>query len=207
RVTSGRTRRVAPISALVDRVAPCGPRADVGVCHPTHPGWKERWIPMQRTSFVCESIVRARRSVISEFPLAMALLALAFAAASCTTASQDAANDATKSTPQGESQRATSGAATSDASASRRDRLLITAADLASAIASDGLRVLDVRPAEDFSAGHIPGAQRIDIEAWKEAIRGGRHADEEHWAKTIGELGITRDTRVVVYGSEPTSTA
>src|SRR5690606_20106082 len=49
--------------------------------------------------------------------------------------------------------------------------------------------------------------QRIDIEAWKEAIRGGRHADEEHWAKTIGELGITRDTRVVVYGSEPTSTA
>lgn len=91
--------------------------------------------------------------------------------------------------------------------ARRRARLLVSPAELAKQLGKDDVRVLDVRTEDDFREGHIPGALRIDVGEWKDAIRGGKHEDAEFWAKELGKLGITRDTRAVVYGAEPVTPA
>ena len=46
-----------------------------------------------------------------------------------------------------------------------REKLLITPEQLENQIGDPGLCVIDVRPAEQFAQGHIPGARRIDEEA------------------------------------------
>jgi thiosulfate/3-mercaptopyruvate sulfurtransferase len=57
--------------------------------------------------------------------------------------------------------------------------------------------ILDVRSAEQYGEGHVPGARRIDHDAWKEAWSDGK--DAEGWSKRIGRLGIGADSKVVVY--------
>ena len=44
-----------------------------------------------------------------------------------------------------------------------RDSLLITVSDLQKKLSSPNLCVIDVRPAEDFARGHIPGAGHFDL--------------------------------------------
>ena len=44
-----------------------------------------------------------------------------------------------------------------------RDTLLITVSDLQKKLGSPNLCVIDVRPAEDFARGHIPGASHFDL--------------------------------------------
>ena len=70
------------------------------------------------------------------------------------------------------------------------------------------IRVLDVRPSEKYASGHIPGAVRVDVAPWvaKSHSPGGFH-DTDYWAKAVGRLGITAETRVVVYSDSLTSAA
>ena len=44
-----------------------------------------------------------------------------------------------------------------------RDTLLITVSDLQKKLGSPNLCVIDIRPAEDFAKGHIPGASHFDL--------------------------------------------
>jgi thiosulfate/3-mercaptopyruvate sulfurtransferase len=44
-----------------------------------------------------------------------------------------------------------------------RDTLLITVSDLQKKLGSPNLCIIDVRPAEDFARGHLPGASHFDL--------------------------------------------
>ena len=44
-----------------------------------------------------------------------------------------------------------------------RDSLLMTVSDLQKKLGSPNLSIIDVRPAEDFARGHIPGASHFDL--------------------------------------------
>jgi len=59
------------------------------------------------------------------------------------------------------------------------------------------LVVLDARSEADYQRGHIPGAIRVDHDAWKSALKDG--SDAEGWSRRIGTLGIGPQTQVVVY--------
>lgn len=62
---------------------------------------------------------------------------------------------------------------------------------------ADEFIILDVRAEKDYREGHVPGAQRVDVGEWKKAFADNKSA--EAWAERIGELGITRDSKVVLY--------
>ncbi|MGD1885927.1 MAG: sulfurtransferase [Cohaesibacteraceae bacterium] len=64
-----------------------------------------------------------------------------------------------------------------------------------------GIAVVDVRPAEAFYNGHIPGARHLDPNAVvaSEAPVTGALKPETELAAMIGELGIDAGTRVVLY--------
>jgi thiosulfate/3-mercaptopyruvate sulfurtransferase len=88
--------------------------------------------------------------------------------------------------------------------------MLLSAAELEKLLAkpAGGLRLLDVRSTKDFAAGHVPGAVRVDAAAWTRKSRAeGGLEDLDHWARAVGELGVTNDTHVVLYGDPLTDTA
>src|SRR5262249_25282663 len=68
--------------------------------------------------------------------------------------------------------------------------------------------LLDARPQADYAKGHIPGAVRVDVKSWQELGKkdGGFH-DVHAWGQKVGQLGLSHDTPVVVYGSVLTDTA
>jgi thiosulfate/3-mercaptopyruvate sulfurtransferase len=71
-----------------------------------------------------------------------------------------------------------------------------------------GLRILDARSQPEYAKGHVPGAVRVDVKSWQELGRreGGFH-DAKTWGEKVGQLGISHDSDVVVYGSNLTDTA
>jgi len=78
---------------------------------------------------------------------------------------------------------------------------------LESQLQSEGLVVLDIRWAEQYEAGHIPGAISVPfglVSAWADS---GDLILElpatEGLLKTIGDCGMTADSRVVVVGPLP----
>lgn len=62
------------------------------------------------------------------------------------------------------------------------------------------LRILDVRKAEDYAKGHVAGAVNISLDDWSAAARaeGGRESQAD-WNARLGALGISADTRVLIY--------
>jgi thiosulfate/3-mercaptopyruvate sulfurtransferase len=88
-------------------------------------------------------------------------------------------------------------AAAAGTSSYPRPELLIEAADLARALPAAKFHVLDARAEAEYQAGHVPGAVRIDAEAWRQAFQDGK--DRQGWARRIGALGIDLDTSVVIY--------
>jgi len=78
-----------------------------------------------------------------------------------------------------------------------RPELLIEPAELAQWKTTSGLVILDARKREDFELERIPGARWVDHDKWKSAFEDG--VDVEGWSKRIGELGIGKDSQVVVY--------
>jgi thiosulfate/3-mercaptopyruvate sulfurtransferase len=57
--------------------------------------------------------------------------------------------------------------------------------------------ILDARSQEEYDRGHVPGARRVDHDAWKGAYKEGK--DAEGWSKRIAALGIDADSKVVIY--------
>ena len=68
--------------------------------------------------------------------------------------------------------------------------------------ASD-LRIVDVRPADAFAEGHVPGAVQVDLAALATTIDGvqGMLIGPEAFAAIMGQLGIDGDKAVVLYDS------
>lgn len=78
---------------------------------------------------------------------------------------------------------------------------------LESQLGSEGLVIIDIRPAEDYEAGHIPGAISVPfglVSGWADS---GELILElppvEQLFETIGNAGIKADSRVVVVGPLP----
>ena len=59
--------------------------------------------------------------------------------------------------------------------------------------------VLDARARKAFDENRVPGARWVDAAAWAKAFGSGK--DAEAWSRRIGDLGIDRDAKVVVYDS------
>ncbi len=78
-----------------------------------------------------------------------------------------------------------------------RTELLVEAADLAKPAVAKPFLILDARGKHKYTAGHIPGAVWVDQIAWSRAPLAAQ--DDELWAQRIGELGIGRDSHVLVY--------
>jgi thiosulfate/3-mercaptopyruvate sulfurtransferase len=75
--------------------------------------------------------------------------------------------------------------------------LLLEPSELANPDVAKQFVILDVRGQEAYDMGHVPGARRIDHDAWKKAWSDGKDADG--WGRRIGQLGIGADSKVVVY--------
>jgi thiosulfate/3-mercaptopyruvate sulfurtransferase len=85
--------------------------------------------------------------------------------------------------------------AASSSTSYTRPELLIESNELAKRVSD--FRVLDVRPATRYEAGHIAGAVRVDPEQWARGFA--QQRDRQTWAKWIGATGIRDvDTPVVV---------
>jgi len=83
--------------------------------------------------------------------------------------------------------------------------MLISAVELKDRLSKPDLRILDVRPREDYGAGHIPHAAHTSLNEWKsQALADGGLHDEEAWSRIVGNLGIDQATNVVVYAEKPT---
>jgi thiosulfate/3-mercaptopyruvate sulfurtransferase len=78
-----------------------------------------------------------------------------------------------------------------------RPQLLLEPAELAKPDVARQFTILDVRSEEAYQAEHVPGAHRVDHNAWKDAFGDGE--DAEAWGKRIGQLGIRPDSKVVLY--------
>lgn len=78
-----------------------------------------------------------------------------------------------------------------------RANLLVEPAQLAQADFASEFVILDTRKEDAYKTGHIPGAVRVDHDAWSKSFGDG--SDGEAWSKRIGELGIGNDTKVIVY--------
>jgi thiosulfate/3-mercaptopyruvate sulfurtransferase len=83
-----------------------------------------------------------------------------------------------------------------------RSDLLMEAPALAK---TKNVRILDVRPKSKYAQGHVPGAVHVDPEAWAKAFAASQ--DPNEWARTIGKLGVTQETPVVLYDDVKTKNA
>ncbi|VTT96780.1 3-mercaptopyruvate sulfurtransferase : Marine sediment metagenome DNA, contig: S01H1_S18985 (Fragment) OS=marine sediment metagenome GN=S01H1_52237 PE=4 SV=1: Rhodanese: Rhodanese [Gemmataceae bacterium] len=78
-----------------------------------------------------------------------------------------------------------------------RPDLLVEPAALAGPDAPKGFVILDARTRAKYEAGHVPGARWVDHAEWAAGFGDGR--DAAAWSERIGGLGLTADSRVVVY--------
>jgi thiosulfate/3-mercaptopyruvate sulfurtransferase len=86
--------------------------------------------------------------------------------------------------------------------------MLIEPAELQQKLRQPGLRILDTRPQSEYGKGHIPGAVCVNVKRWQELAKkeGGFH-DARTWSDLVGQVGISQNFSVVVYGSHLTDTA
>lgn len=92
------------------------------------------------------------------------------------------------------------------ATAADPHRLLFSVDSLQAKLDDPNLRIVDIRPRDDYDAGHLPGAVHVDVDDWKSLAlsEGGLH-DESAWRERMGALGITPESHIVVYGDRPTN--
>ena len=81
--------------------------------------------------------------------------------------------------------------------------LLVSTDWLAEYLHASDLRVVDVRPADAFAEGHIPGAVQIDLAALTTTVDGvqGMLIGPDAFAAMMGQLGIDEEHAVVLYDS------
>lgn len=90
----------------------------------------------------------------------------------------------------------------------RRPELLLTAADVKQHVDDSACRILDVRDAAAYAAGHVPGAVTLNLSQWtKQSHNVVGLVDRDFWTPAVGNLGIDRQTRVLVYGADAASAA
>lgn len=82
-------------------------------------------------------------------------------------------------------------------------QLLVETDWLAENLNKDGLRIIDVRSAEDYAAGHVPNAINIHSRTFVDPDNeiGGMLIPPDAFAALVGAAGIGSDSEVVVYGS------
>lgn len=78
-----------------------------------------------------------------------------------------------------------------------RSDLLVEPVALVKPETLKGFVVLDARPKAKYEAGHVPGARWVDHADWAKSFGNGQ--DAAGWSKRIGSLGLTADSRVIVY--------
>ena len=95
-----------------------------------------------------------------------------------------------------------------DPKKSKPKTLLIEPGELQKKLRQPGLRILDTRPQAEYAKGHVPGAIPVDVKSWQDLGKkeSGFH-DAKVWGEKVGQLGISHDSQVVVYGSNLTDTA
>jgi len=80
---------------------------------------------------------------------------------------------------------------------------LVEVPGLATAVqsAGDDLAIFDVRPEAEYTAGHLPGAIRIDYSAWEELSLASETGltHEQAWRNRIGACGVDGDDTVLIY--------
>jgi len=86
-----------------------------------------------------------------------------------------------------------------DKAAYPRPELLREPTDLAQPEVGKQLVILDARARPAFDENRVPAARWVDAAAWAKAFGSGQ--DAEAWSRNIGDLGIDRDSKVVVYDS------
>lgn len=65
--------------------------------------------------------------------------------------------------------------------------------------------LLDSRPAGAYQSGHMPGALSVSASAWSRKFLESR--DPQVWSRLLGELGLSPEREVIVYGSNWTESA
>jgi thiosulfate/3-mercaptopyruvate sulfurtransferase len=80
-------------------------------------------------------------------------------------------------------------------------KLLVSLDWLHSHLETPGLRILDVRSAEQYLEGHVPGAVRVELSTLTTTIDGvaGMLLPSAHYAAAIGALGVSQDDTVIIY--------
>ena len=76
-----------------------------------------------------------------------------------------------------------------------RPKLLVEAGTLAG---NPSGVILDIRPQEQYLAGHIPGAVSVNAAEWTKAFK--PSATTAEWGKRLGQVGIDTDKTVIVCG-------
>jgi thiosulfate/3-mercaptopyruvate sulfurtransferase len=81
--------------------------------------------------------------------------------------------------------------------------LLVSTTWLDEHINAPDLRIIDVRPADAFAEGHIPGAVQVDLAALATTVDGvqGMLIDPAAFAAIMGQLGVDDERAVVLYDS------
>ncbi|MEM6315381.1 MAG: rhodanese-like domain-containing protein, partial [Planctomycetota bacterium] len=90
----------------------------------------------------------------------------------------------------------------------------VTAEGLAAVIAEPGVLVVDVRSADEYAAGHIPGAINLPGKQWRTGKAKPGHGDSQYlfrdaegeldvarYERLLSTAGISNDHRVVIYGN------
>ncbi len=87
-------------------------------------------------------------------------------------------------------------------------KLLIEPLELKKAIDTSSVLVIDVRPAADYKAGHVPDAVWLDVEQWTQlSRRPAALTDAKLWAEQLGRLGIDQRMPVIVVDATVTPNA
>jgi len=82
--------------------------------------------------------------------------------------------------------------------------------DLKGMLQEPNLRILDVRSKKDYDQGHVPGAVRVDVDAWRaQALKddGKGLSDQAGWQQLARAAGINDLMPIVVYSDSPTDAA
>jgi thiosulfate/3-mercaptopyruvate sulfurtransferase len=81
--------------------------------------------------------------------------------------------------------------------------LLVSTSWLADRLSATDLRIVDVRPADAFAEGHIPGAVQVDLAALATTVDGvqGMLIGADAFATVMGQLGIDQETAIILYDS------
>lgn len=87
-------------------------------------------------------------------------------------------------------------------------RILTEPEELDKMLKQSELRILDTRPQAEYEKGHVPDAVPVDVKSWQELgkTQNGFH-NANAWGKKVGQLGISHDSQVVVYGGNLTDAA